>query len=249
MGIIVQARTGSTRLPNKILKPFYNDFNIIDLILERLKNNKLQVPVILATSTNVADSKLKDIALRHNVHFYQGDEQNVLSRFIGAAQEHELRAVMRVCSDNPFLHLESIDFLIEDFIDSPVDYSSFRNKAGTPVIKTHYGLFTEIISLKALEKVQALTQDSFYCEHVTNFIYGNPDKFSLKLQELPAYLAERDDIRLTIDTVEDFENLKKLYLSFIGNSCNFDLQNLVEFIDQDPILLSAMKASIIKNSK
>ncbi|WP_165864888.1 cytidylyltransferase domain-containing protein [Rufibacter latericius] len=249
IGIIVQARTGSTRLHNKIVKPFYNGLTILDIILERVKSNRYGALVVLATSTNPSDTALEKVAKHHNIPFFKGDEQNVLKRFVDAADYFGFSTIMRVCSDNPFLHLNSIDELIGEYTRNPADYISFMNGEMVPVIRTHLGLFTEIISVAALKKTQQLTSEALFCEHVTNYIYTHPENFKVKLLPLPSFLKNRNDIRLTIDTLEDFEILSELYSAFIADASNFDIKSLVDFIDNNLALLEGMKNSIVKNSK
>lgn len=169
--IIIQARTGSTRLPQKMLKTFYEDKSLLAIILERFK--KFDCPVILATSTNENDSALEFIAREHSIKVYRGSENDVLSRFIDAAGINQSEVVIRVCADNPFLSIEYIKKLIDEYQKHPQNYISFQTREGTPTIKTHYGFFAELVEVETLKRVKNMTNDSYYHEHVTNYIYEN----------------------------------------------------------------------------
>lgn len=247
LGIVIQARTGSRRLPNKILKKFYNEKTILDLLLENIKSKFSDIPIILATSTNQNDSLLEDIANKYSVDFYRGSEDNVLRRFIDVGNRFELTHIVRICSDNPFLNMSSIKSLIDNLVSSETDYLSFSNHLGVPVIRTHIGLFAEIVSLKALITADKSQNETLYQEHVTNYIYSHPEQFNVVLQPSPAVVHNRNDIRMTLDDIEDFENLSELYKIAYKNK--EDLNFLVDLIDKNKVFKIKMINNIKKYSK
>lgn len=247
LGIVIQARTGSSRLPNKILMDFYEDKSILDILIEKLKSKFLNYPIILASSTNIKDNILSEVALKHEIDFYQGSEENVLDRFVKVGLEKKLTHLLRVCSDNPFLNMDSISSLIKELDDPKIDYISYCNHSGIPVIKTHIGLFAEIVSLRALLKTSELQNESIYQEHVTNFIYENPQIFNVKLLNSPLEVYAREDLRLTLDDKEDFNNLASLYESSKGNQDNISF--LINFIDSNEKYKVKMINNIQKYSK
>jgi spore coat polysaccharide biosynthesis protein SpsF len=247
IGIVIQARTGSSRLPNKILMNFYDSKSILDILIEKLKSNFSNYPIILASSTNSNDNILSEFAVKHNIEFYQGSEENVLSRFVEVGSNKKLTHLLRICSDNPFLNMDSISNLIKELDNPKIDYISYCNYLGIPVIKTHIGLFTEIVSLKALLKASDLQNEPIYQEHVTNFIYANPQLFNVKLLNSPSKVYSREDIRLTLDDKEDFDNLASLYKITNGNQDNISF--LIDFIDSNEKYKVKMINNIQKYSK
>ena len=150
--IIIQARTGSTRLPQKMILPFYENEGIFSLILKRLTSIINKNNIILATSTNENNDVLIDIAKSYGVNYFRGSENDVLQRFIDAADEFNANKIIRVCADNPFLDLEFLNFLLDNFEKSDYDYMSFMTSKGCPTIKTHYGFWAEAVTLNALKK-------------------------------------------------------------------------------------------------
>ena len=84
---IFQARSGSTRMPNKILLPFYDGKSILDLLIEKLKRVK-DTQVIIATSVNPNCDPIEEVAKKHEVLCFRGSENDVLQRFIDAAEAH-----------------------------------------------------------------------------------------------------------------------------------------------------------------
>ena len=162
-------------------------------------------------------------------------------------QKYNLTHVVRICSDNPFLNLSFISDLIDNLDDSNIDYLSYRNHLGLPVIKTHIGLFAEIVSLSALVRTNESQNELIYQEHVTNYIYAHPQRFKVELKPSPLEVHFRDDIRLTLDDIDDFEILSKLYKSTY--EIKEDLSVLVNYIDKNEDYKIKMINNIKKHSK
>lgn len=243
---IVQSRLGSTRLPNKILLPFFEGKNILSIIIDKLKS----IPdcrVILATTNNHKDDPLIDFAAAKEIPSFRGSEDDVLQRFIDAAHCFNAQKIIRVCSDNPFLDIESLKELARiSKQQSDNDYISYLVNE-KPSIRTHFGFWTEYVTLNALKKVQVATQESIYHEHVTNYIYTHPNDFKIEWLKTPKVLQGREDIRLTIDTEQDFIDAQEIYKYYVDR--NMTIQDLVNYIDKDPRLIEKMKKEIKLNSK
>jgi spore coat polysaccharide biosynthesis protein SpsF len=248
-GIIVQARMGSTRLPGKVLMPFYGEKTILQIILSTMKKNKHGIPVVLATSTSLVDEPLAAMAEAEGVTVFRGDESNVLVRFIDAASASGFNKIFRVCADNPFLDQELFTELVEASLPSGAEYCSFEVADSLPAILSHWGIFAEYVSLNALLKVQELTKDKLYCEHVTNYIYTHPDKFSIKWVKAPAEIYEQLDYRFTIDTPVDFEIQQQLYRFFAERGITSNFKDLIRMVNETPGLGEKMKEQIRQNSK
>lgn len=249
VSFIIQARSGSTRLPNKILLPFYKDKCILDLMIEKL-SSITNTNVLVATTLNSRDDRIVHVAEKHNVKCFRGEESDVLERFISAAEQNNINKIIRVCSDNPFLDVESIQELLETIQKNPsAEYISFDIN-GTPSIKTHYGFWTEYVTLDALRKVRDLTREPVYHEHVTNYIYSHPDKFDIVwIRSSASKLIEGIPVRLTIDTEVDFANAQKIYSDFEQMGIKHTIQGIVNYLSNQPSIISKMKVEIEKNSK
>lgn len=248
LAIIIQARTGSTRLPNKMVRPFFEGKGIFEILIERIIAADFRVPVILATTINPADDILIEIAEKKGVSVFRGSEENVLERFIGAAEKFGVKKIIRVCADNPFLDLDSLKFLIEKSKKLHADYWCFAKNDGTPSIKTHYGFWAEGVSLDALIKTAELTKELIYQEHVTNYIYSNPALFSIFLQPIQQEVQALN-IRLTIDTLEDFKIAQEVYLKAKEKQISLESVSLSAFVSQNKKWLEAMSTEIISNQK
>lgn len=248
IAFIIQARLASTRLPNKILLPFWKDENILSILLKKLSFFK-GVKVIVATSDNPINDPLIDFLEKEGVDYYRGNEDDVLDRFISAARQYGVDRIIRICSDNPFLDMQAIKILLDYSSKSEADYISFLvNKL--PSIKTHFGFWTEYITLNSLMKVQKLTSDALYHEHVTNYIYAHPEQFKIEWIDGPVCLMNRDDIRLTTDTLIDFQNAQQIYNDLYKEDGPYPgIEAVVPYLDSHSEYLEIMKSEIMKNNK
>ncbi len=247
-GIIIQARTGSTRLPGKILLPFYGEKRIIDIQIETIRAACPGMRIVLATTTRPQDDVLADVAREKGIDCYRGSEDDVLGRFIGAAEQFGINRLIRVCSDNPFLRADSFRTLFEAHDNQPADYVAFGWPDGRPTIKSHIGLFAELTTLDALRRVASLTDEQLYREHVTIYLYTHPDAFSVRLFPLPAELEGRQDLRFTLDTMDDFSLLARLYAEWYENT-DRSLPALLRTVDARPEYLEKMRENIQRNEK
>ena len=250
--IIIQARTGSTRLPEKTILPFFQEKSIFSLMAGNLAEEFGKSSLVLATTSSPADDRLVELARAEGINVFRGNEADVLGRFIAAAKQVGAKTIVRICSDNPFLFPCYVRQLIDEFEKEPCDYLSFRDDHGVPVIRTHWGLFAEITTLDALERADAQTREPFFHEHVTNFLYGNPAIFNLRFLEMPALFRGRSGYRFTLDTAEDFELLRILYLNLFEqyHTRNFTPEQVFEYLDhKGGGILAAMKLQIEKNAK
>lgn len=246
-GIIIQARLGSTRLPHKILREFYNGATLLEIVvnnLQKVPNTKL----VVATSVNPNNDELVAFLKERRIDVFRGSEDDVLSRFIGAAEKYDIDGIVRICSDNPFLDWHGVEALVEKAKSSKADYVGYRiNK--TPSIKTHFGFWGEYVTLAALKRVAANTDEKPAHEHVTIHIYTHPDEYKCEWIECPKFLQGRNDIRLTVDNPEDFENAQKAFSFLYERNPNFGLEDVVEYIDSHSDIRESMKTMIENNQK
>lgn len=250
MIIIIQARTGSTRLPNKVLIPFYKNKTILDIICERLSKNKYLIPVCIATTNNPQDDKLYNKYKDTNeILCYRGDENNVLSRFIDCANYYNKKTIIRVCSDNPLISLKYMESLIDYYIENNgLDYLSYSIDGNKCCMKSHIGIFSEIVSLNALKNAFKQINKRHFLENVTEYIYENSDKFSVKLIHNNFNSSIIEDIRLTLDKQEDIDILKNIFKKLsIEDDINF--YEILNYLHENKKCLDFMRKNIINNKK
>lgn len=248
IGIIVQARMGSTRLPGKILKRFYGEYTLLETLLNNL--HKVEgAKVIVATSFNENNDELEQFLIDKGEIVYRGSENDVLDRFIKASEANNVNGIVRICSDNPFTDWHGVAELVKKAKNSDADYIGFRIN-DTPSIKTHFGFWGEFVKLDALKLVMTTTKVGTPAhEHVTIHIYTHPAEYKCEWIECPSFLQGRKDIRLTIDTQDDLVNAQKVYFDLKALNDNFDLKQVVEYLDDHQDLKNSMLKNISNNQK
>ncbi|MFC4636276.1 cytidylyltransferase domain-containing protein [Dokdonia ponticola] len=243
----IQARTNSSRLPNKILLPFYEGKGILEIIIEKLKLKFNSIPIVVCTSDTKGDDATIELCKKLNVDFFRGSELNVLDRFAEALEVYPAKKIIRICADNPYLDINFMKYLIDFSEDcGAVDYCSFCDKDGTPVIKTHWGLFGEIVNSKTLIEINTIVEDIIFKEHVTNYLYTK-NNYNVQLKRIPEKILHRSDIRFTIDDDKDFEIMREIYPYYLKD--NQDIFSAISYVDETPRLKNLMIENIEKYSK
>jgi spore coat polysaccharide biosynthesis protein SpsF len=200
-GIIIQARMGSSRLPGKILKPL-GDKTLLEHILFRLSFLKHNARIIIATSLLEKDNIVECFCRNNDVNCFRGSEDNVLERYYLCAKYYIFKHIVRLTADNPFYDIEELDNLIDLHLSSGADYS--HSFSSLPV-----GVGAEIFTFDALQKSYNLGRKPNHFEHVNEYITDNPDSFKIEILSVPA-AKNRHDIRLTIDTQEDYDTISHI---------------------------------------
>lgn len=239
---------GSTRLPGKVLKKFYGEKTLIEVLLENLHRTGAE-KVIVATSVSANNDQLESFLRDKGELVYRGSENDVLDRFVKAAERHHVDGIVRICSDNPFLDVNGISQLIEKAKVCDADYIGFRVN-DKPSILTHFGFWGEFVRLGALRRVAETTDKGTPAhEHVTYHVYTHPDEYKCDWIPAPDFLQGRNDIRLTIDTPEDLTNAMKVYSELKEQYGDFALRDVVSYLDSHEDIKSSMISSILQNKK
>ncbi|CAN2170814.1 SpsF Spore coat polysaccharide biosynthesis protein F, CMP-KDO synthetase homolog [Candidatus Nanopelagicaceae bacterium] len=212
---IVQARMGSSRLRGKILEPIGSSTSL-ELVVYRLGNASSVDKVVVATSTEPDDDDLVKFCEERDIFTFRGNETNVLSRFLGVVEKYSPKNILRITSDCPFVDPKLIDGLWQIFIANQLEYASIATGAGFARSSENRfpdGFDAEWISASVLQGTADLITQERDLEHVTSFIWGNPDKF--KIGHLYSEF-NHGDIRVTLDHKSDLEFLQ-LVAGILGN--------------------------------
>lgn len=233
IGAIIQARTSSTRLPAKVIKnlPYDTDVTVLEQVIRRLKKSKMLHKIIIATTTNENDTKIVNIAEREKVECFRGSEDNVLERYYLSAVDNDLDIVVRITSDCPCIDPEIVDLIVENHLEVDADYTSNSLVKSFP-----RGLDVEVITLEALQKAYSESTDDFEKEHVTPFIYKTkPELFKLNVFKAKNEF-EAPDIRITLDTEEDYALLCAVFDYLYRGNEYFNLKDIITLFNQKPWL-------------
>ena len=197
---IVQARMGASRLPSKMML-WLHGYPIIEWVRQRVKQSRTIDTLVFAVPDTPLDQVLATYLEQKGEDVFRGDEQDVLGRFFGAAKESKATHIVRVCADNPLVSPEEIDNLVEFYFSQPCDYAYNhipRNNAYPD------GLGAEMVSMELLGILHQKATLASHREHIFNFIWDNSDEFSIKTLDPPNPLIGYPEVRLDIDTPEDY---------------------------------------------
>jgi spore coat polysaccharide biosynthesis protein SpsF (cytidylyltransferase family) len=249
-GVIIQARMGSTRLHGKMAREFYNGMSLLEIVLTRLRTISENHNVIVATTVSERDAYIVKTAEKYDIGVYRGSENNVLSRFIGAAEMFGITQIIRVCADNPFIQLKYIEKLLAYHTNTSIGYVGYLLNNSLPGIKSHLGFFPEMVSLDALKQIDSLDLDPAYREHVTSYYYG-PYNDTIPVAWINLHFESEimESMRLTIDTEDDFQIADDIYKYLITNGKDFNEDEIIEFLSSNPVFLRKMEAVRKKNEK
>lgn len=232
---IIQARVSSTRFPNKVFADICGK-PLIWHVVNRLKWSKEIEKIVLATSENTADNILEAWGVENGVTVYRGSENDVLDRYYKAALLSGASTIVRVTADDPFKDPQVIDDVINVLKGGCYDFAYNNNPPSFPE-----GLDTEVFTFEALKKAAAESTDLFEREHVTQYFYRNPLLFS---QTNFSYIENVSHLRWTIDTVNDYEMTKKVYLDLYKEGSIFLFRDILNYLEKHP---EVQKMNIYEN--
>ncbi len=250
LDVLVQARMGSTRLPRKVLAEVRPGRHLIDAVLERVRRSRAgsRGRLVVLTTASDKDLPLVEHLERAGEEVFRGSEEDVFGRFHECllASSRRSRWFFRVCADNPFLEpsfMDEMASLAEELRDG-ADYISYAARDGTPAIRTHFGVFTELVRTDAFLDAAEWVRGGEQREHVTPVFYQDA-RLSARYLPIPPDL-EQSGVRLTIDTAEDLRTAQELLaLLPVG----FGFRDVLAQVDSRPALRQRMRAEILRNAK
>ena len=237
--VIVQARCGSLRFPDKILKKIKKDYTLIEFLFSRLFKSKKINNFFLATTKNKSDDKLCNLFKDSKVKIFRGDENNVLSRYYKIAKQNKSNIIIRITGDCPFVDYRIIDKFINKIL-SKKGKTKFDYVSNTLNYTYPDGFDVEVFNFKSLELAYKNAVTSHDKEHVTPYIKRNKSikKFNFRLSKNLSH------IRLSVDQKEDLNLIKKILNELKIN--NFKLEDVLNFLNKKKYLLKLNK-NIINN--
>lgn len=227
---IIQARMGSTRLPGKVMKPLLGEA-ILSHVVRRVERSRLVDTAMVATSCAAGDQVIEELCANLGVMCFRGSEEDVLDRYVEAARTAGVEPgdhVVRITADCPFVDPVIVDQVVEEHVSSGADYSSNTLQRTFP-----RGADVEVITVETLFLAGAEATEVYEREHVTPFVWRQPQRFRLHNVEAPEHLR-RPDLRLTVDTEADYMLATAIYET-LGRP-DFGLEEVVGLLDRSPWL-------------
>ncbi len=199
MGVFLQARLNSTRLPGKALLPLAG-VPVVQHALRALRRVEAGVHAVL-TEPGSAPA-LEPLAGAEGFAVFAGPEEDVLQRFCLAARHFRVGRVIRATGDNPLVSARQVGALLDLHRASGWDLSHFL---GLPL-----GAGVEVVETEALEAANRASSDPYEHEHITTFLYRHPARFRIGEPACPE--AWRcPEARVTLDTREDYELIQRVF--------------------------------------
>jgi spore coat polysaccharide biosynthesis protein SpsF len=201
VAVVVQARMGSSRLPGKIMMPLAGKA-VLQRVIERVSCAKFD-DVVVALPDCVTNDEAAELAKRAGATVVRGDEDDVLSRYLLAAQAVHADAIMRVTADCPLIDPDVLDQMVEIFKTGAYDLVSNARVRTFP-----RGLDAELFTRASLDAMATEATLASHREHVTPFLYAHPERFMIH-----DFVSETDlsNWRLTLDTPEDLALLTRIF--------------------------------------
>jgi spore coat polysaccharide biosynthesis protein SpsF len=236
--LITQARSGSTRLPGKVLK-YINGKSLLQIHLDRLDECKSVSNIIVATTTNSEDQTIFDKAIEWGFDAFMGSEFDVLDRFYQAVKDKNADWIVRVTSDCPLIDPILVDEVVDFVQSSDKDYGS-----NTFIENYPDGQDIEVFKFSALRNAWENAGLLSEREHVTPYIRNNSDVKGGSLFTAINFDCDFDfsKIRMTVDEMEDFE-LISILVNKLGTTKTW-LEYTKYIIDNK---LTTINSSITRN--
>jgi len=225
VAILITARLKSTRLPMKVIKMIHGR-PMIKHMIDRLKLAKIPQEIIMCTSTVAQDDPLEAIAKEEGINCFRGHPDDVLLRLTDAAKKNKVDVIISCTADNPFVDPEYIDRLIEFHIKNANDFTKIE---GLP-----FGVFSYAINTSAMEKACRIKDEidtevwHGYFMETSYFKWGK-----LVVEDPEAFWP---DLRLTVDTPEDFKLISRIFDELYDGKNVFPLKDITSLCRQKPEL-------------
>lgn len=226
---IFQVRMGSTRLPRKMFKKILGK-PLLWHIIQRVEATRSVKRIILATTKSKEDIQIVNFAKELKLPYFCGSTNNVLGRFYEAARKFGSDIIVRITPDDPFKDPQIIDNFVEYFLKHKNQFDYVSN-----TIKPTYpeGLDIEIFTFKALERAWLEAKKSSEKEHLTPYIWSNPQKFRIKNL---SYKKNLSRFRWTIDYPQDLKFAREIYKKLYPKKKIFLMKDILKLLKEEPEL-------------
>ena len=228
--IVIQARTGSSRLPGKIFLPLAGKPLLLRMY-ERVALSKTVKEIVVATTTDECDDEVELLCKDYNINIFRGHPTDLLDRHYKAALGHKADIVVKIPSDCPLICPNVIDQVLEYYTENEnkFDFVSNLHPATFPD-----GNDVEAMSFKTLETAWKEAGKDFEREHTTPFIWERPERFRIGNVEWETGLDFSMSYRFTIDYKEDYEFIKRVYEELYDEKKIFNICDIMMLLDRKP---------------
>lgn len=232
--MVVQARTGSSRLPGKVLLPLAGA-PLLQRMLERVRAARTPFDLLVATTTAPADDAVREVCQAIGVDCFRGHATDLLDRHYRAARWGDAEAVVKIPSDCPLIDPGVIDRVLRTFLGDPDahDYVSNLHPPSYPD-----GNDVEVLPFRVLEAAWREARRPFEREHTTPFVWDQPQRFRLGNVEWEGGRNLARSHRFTVDYPQDYAFVSAVYQAlWQPGRPPFSLAEILELLECRPALL------------
>lgn len=221
IGVLVQARMSSSRLPGKVLRPLAGSPALARL-LDRLELAREPSLVAVATSREPGDDPIAHFCAERGVACERGPLDDVAGRMLAAAESLGLDAFVRISGDSPLLDPAIVDAVAEGLREGDADVVTNLFPRSFPIGQSAEGVRLEAMRLA----IREMTEER-HREHVTLWFYDHPER--VRIRNVAAD-GDWSDVRLALDTDEDAESLERLFARMDRPHTDYGWRELVELL-------------------
>jgi spore coat polysaccharide biosynthesis protein SpsF len=229
--LVIQARTGSSRLPGKVVMSAAGA-PLLQRMVERVCAARTPSEVVIATTELVVDDPICELARTAGVRCVRGHATDCLDRHVTAARATAADIVVKIPSDCPLIDPDTVDRVISAFLaETDVDYVSNLHPPTWPD-----GFDVEVMTRGALETAWREATRPLDREHTTPFLWDNPERFLTRNVVWETGLDYSASHRLTLDYAEDFVVIRTVFDELWSPMRHFTLAEIVALLDARPAL-------------
>lgn len=233
---VVEARSGSDLVTRKAARRLGGK-SLLEWVVRRATDCQRLDQVIVAVGSGPEEQFVSEL-VPPDVPVFAGSSRDALGRFVAALDKYPAQGVVRIGAASPFIDPVLVDRLVNTAAEHPTcDYIGYCLSNGRPTILSSVGVFAEWCRADALRQAHAEAVAAADREQVTRYLFSHPEKFSVRLIPAPPGL-DRDDVRLTVDSEEDWEHAQTIYEALGPDS--LDWQRIAGLLQQQPALRSRM---------
>ncbi len=227
--VLIQARRGSSRLPNKVMKELAGKPEV-QWVLERVARSKRIDELMLLTSIDKNNVPLIQLVTALGYRVFVGSEEDVLDRYYQAAKLLKPEYIIRITADCPLFDWEYLDLAIEQ-LEEQTDYMAEMTESFPD------GLDVEIVKFSVLQEAWERANLASEREHVTLYIKNHKEEYRIQNFECP--IAGIGNKRWTLDEEEDFLLISRIYEHFLSQGKeSFRTEDVLRFLGENPELES-----------
>ena len=213
--------------------------SVLEWIVRRVTDCE-QLDGVIVVTNDAPENQFVTELTPLDVPVFVAKQADAMGSLVAALENYDCKAVVRMSAERPFLDPALVDHLVcsaRDEVDC--DYMSYASRNGQPAVLSPIGVFAEWLRTETFRKAARKADTSAAHETPTEYIISRPEKFRIRLLPAPAEI-DRDDVRLTVDIEEDWDNALAIYEA-LGPE-ELDWQRIAHLLDHQPAMRKRMAA-------